>query len=137
VGCEIAFWILLLLGLVVRYPAGRPRLGAVVLACVPVGDLVRLVAPVLYLRAGGVPDAVTGLAAVYIGISLAFGPGLVRRMDARFAHRHGVGPPVPARPRHGRQRAAYEWAEFRKAALAFVIATLLLLGGVALVGGFD
>lgn len=137
VACEIAFWVLLLLGLAVRYPGRRPRLGAAILVGVPLVDLVLLVVTVLYLRAGGTPDLTTGLAAAYIGVSIAFGPGIIARMDARFAHRYRGGPPVPQTPRYGAERARYEWAELRRAALAFVIASLLLLGGVALVGGFD
>jgi hypothetical protein len=137
VGCEIAFWVLLLLGLVLRYPARRPGLGAAVLVCVPLVDAVLLVVTVLHLRAGAPPDDATGLAAAYIGASVAFGPGIVRRLDARFAHRHGGGPPAGKPPRYGAERAGYEWAEFRKAGLAFVIASVLLMGGVALVGGFD
>ena len=137
VGCEVAFWILLLLGLAVRYLARRPRLGAALLVCVPLVDLLLLVVTVLYLRSGGTPDVTTGLAAAYIGVSVAFGPGIIARMDARFAHHYGGGPPVQKPPRYGVERARYEWSELRKAALAFVIASLLLLGGVALVGGFD
>jgi hypothetical protein len=137
VGCEIAFWVLLVGGLAVRYLARRPRLGAAILVCVPLVDLLLLVVTVLHLRAGGTPDATTGLAAAYIGVSLAFGPSIIQRMDARFAHRYGNGPPAAKRPRYGAERAQYEWSELRKAALAFVIASVLLLGGVALVGGFD
>jgi hypothetical protein len=137
VACEVAFWVLLLLGLALRYPARRPRLGAAVLMCVPLVDVVLLVVTVLHLRAGGAPDATTGLAAAYIGASIAFGPGVVQRLDARFAHRHGNRPMAETPPKYGAARARHEWREFRKAALAFAIASLLLLGGVALVGGFD
>lgn len=135
--CEIAFWVLLLLGLAVRYLGRLPRLGAAILVGVPLVDLVLLVVTVLHLRAGSTPDATTGLAAAYIGVSIAFGPSIIARMDARFAHHYGGGPPAPKAPRYGAERARYEWAELRKAALAFAIASLLLLGGVALVGGFD
>jgi hypothetical protein len=137
VGCEIAFWVVLVLGLAVRYLGRRPRLGAAILVGVPLVDLVLLVVTVLHLRMGGTPDATTGLAAAYIGVSVAFGPSIIARMDARFAHRYGGGPPVQKPPRYGAERAQYEWSELRKAALTFVIASLLLLGGVALVGGFD
>jgi hypothetical protein len=137
VGCEIAFWILLLLGLAVRYLAQRRRLGAALLLCVPLVDLVLLVVTVLHLRAGGTPGATTGLAAAYLGVSVAFGPGIVARMDARLAHRWSAAPPAAKPPRYGAERARYEWAELRKAALAFAIASVLLLGGIALVGGFD
>jgi hypothetical protein len=135
IGCEIAFWVLLVLGLALRYRARRTRIGAAVLVCVPLIDLILLVVTVLHLRSGGTPEPASGLAAAYLGASVAFGPGIVRRMDARFGHRHGEGPPPARPPKHGDERARYEWSEFLKAALAFVVASLLLLGGVALVGG--
>jgi hypothetical protein len=137
VGCELAFWVLLVLGLAVRYLGRRRRLSAVILVSVPLVDLILLVITVLYLRSGGTPDSTTGLAAAYIGVSVAFGPSIIQRTDARFAHRFGDGPPAARPPRYGVERARYEWSELRKAALAFVIASLLLLGGIALVGGFD
>ena len=137
IGCEIAFWVLLLIGLAVRYLARRPRLGAAILVCVPLVDLLLLVVTVLHLRSGGDPDATTGLAAAYIGVSVAFGPSIIQRMDARFAYRYGEGPPPAKPPEYGAERARYEWSELRKAVLAFVVASLLLLGGVTLVGGFD
>lgn len=137
VGCEIGFWVLLLLGLAIRYLARRPRLGAAILVCVPLVDLLLLIVTVVHLRSGGGPDPTSGLAAAYIGASVAFGPGIVHRMDARFAHRYGGAPPAAGRPRYGAERARYEWQEFGKAALAFAIASVLLLAGVVLVGGFD
>src|SRR5438128_2624479 len=118
VACEIGFWILLVLGLAVRYLARRPRLGAAIQVCVPVVDFLLLVGTVVHLRWGGAPDFTTGLAAVYIGVSVAFGPSIIHRMDARFAHRFAHGPPPPKPPRYGMERAQYEWSEFRKALLA-------------------
>jgi len=137
IGCEIAFWVFLLLGLTVRYVARQRRLGAVILACVPVIDFVLLAATFLHLRGGATPDITDGLAAAYIGVSVAFGPSIIRRMDARFAHRFAGGPPAPRPPKYGKERTRYEWREFRKAALAWAISSALLLGGVALVGGVE
>lgn len=136
VGCEAAFWVALVLGLVVRYVLRWRRTGGVVLACVPLIDLVLLVATVLHLRGGATADVTDGLAAVYIGVSVAFGPGIVARMDARFAHRFGNAPPAPRPPRYGPERLRYEWQEFRKALLAWAVSCVLLLAGVALAGGF-
>jgi hypothetical protein len=134
VGCEIAFWVLLLAGLAVRYLARMPRLGALLLAFVPLIDLFLLGATVIHLRSGAVADVTDGLAAAYIGFSVAFGPGLVRRMDARFAYRFAQGP-KPSRPsKYGRGKASYEWREFRKALVAWAISCALLLGGLYLVG---
>ncbi len=45
-----------------------------------------------------------GLAAAYLGFSVAFGHGLIRRADERFAHRFAGGTAPAPRPRHGRVR---------------------------------
>lgn len=137
IGCEIAFWLFLLLGLAVRYLARQRTLGAIILACVPLIDLVLLVATFLHLRGGATPDITDGLAAAYIGVSIAFGPTIIRRMDARFAHRFADGPPAPRPPKYGKERTQYEWQEFRKAAVAWAISSALLAGGVALVGSIE
>jgi hypothetical protein len=73
IGAEIAFWLILLSGLVMRYVLRRPRLAMALLVATPFVDLLLLVATTIDLRRGGeaaLPDA---LAAVYIGVSVAGG----------------------------------------------------------------
>jgi hypothetical protein len=137
VGCEIAFWVFLLAGLAVRYLARMPRLSALLLAFVPLIDLFLLGATVIHLRSGAVADQTDGLAAAYIGFSVAFGPSLIRRMDARFAYRFAGGPRPPRPARYGREKASHEWREFRKALLAWGVSCALLLGGLFLVGDIE
>src|SRR5918999_5442410 len=112
VATEIAFWVVLAAGLVARYLLGRRRLGAILLAGVPLVDLVLLTATVIDLRGGATAEVGHGLAAAYIGFSVAFGHSVIRWADARFAHRFAGGPPPQRPPRHGRARARYEWREF-------------------------
>jgi hypothetical protein len=133
--CEIGFWVVLAAGLAARYLLRRRRLGAVLLAGVPLVDLALLVFTVIDLRSGGRAETVHGLAAVYLGTSIAFGPSLVRWADVRFAHRFAGGPaPAPA-PRGGSwARATKEWRDFGRACLAGAISAVLLLGAIALVG---
>lgn len=135
VGCEITFWVVLLLGLSARYVLGLRRLGGVLLLLLPVIDVVLLVAAYLHLRGGAAAGFTDGLAAVYLGFTVAFGPLLVSRMDARFAHRFAGGARPARPPKYGAGRTAYEWRLFGRAATAWAIACSLLLGGVALVGG--
>ena len=52
VATEIGFWVVLGAGLAARYLLGRRRLGAVLLASVPLVDLVLLIATVLDLSGG-------------------------------------------------------------------------------------
>jgi hypothetical protein len=137
VACEVAFWAVLGAGLVARYLLDRRRLGAILLACVPLVDLVLLVASVIDLAGGATADFKHGLAAAYIGFSVAFGHSAIRWADQRFAHRFAGGPPPWRPPRGGRERAHYEWREFGKASLAWAVSCVLLLAAIAIVGDAD
>ncbi|MEU6752248.1 hypothetical protein ABZ914_39035 [Spirillospora sp. NPDC046719] len=132
--CEIGFWVVLAAGLVARYPLRMRRTGAALLLGVPLVDLVLLAATVADLRGGATAGFAHGLAAAYLGYSVAFGHGMVRWADERFAHRFAGGPPPRRKPRYGRARARYEWVEFGKAAVATGIGCALLLAMIALVG---
>ncbi len=134
IACEVGFWVFLLSGLVARYPLRRPRLGAALLVCAPLVDLVLLAATVLDLRAGATASFAHGLAAAYLGFSVAFGHGLIRSMDARFAHRFDGAPKPAGPPRYGMARARHEWQVWRKALLAWAVACGLLLTAVVAVG---
>src|SRR5919107_2656788 len=122
VACEIGFWVVLGAGLVARYLLGRRRLGGVLLALVPFVDLILLVATVIDLSGGATAGFTHGLAAAYLGVSVAFGPSMVRWADERFAHRFAGGPPPWRPPRGGRARTRYEWREWGLAVLAWAVA---------------
>lgn len=94
IACEIGFWVFVVLGLATRYALGRRRLGAVLLAAAPVVDLVLLIAVVINLQGGATASFSHGLAALYLGISIAYGHTMIKWADARFAHRfaHGSAP---------------------------------------------
>ena len=135
VACEVGFWVVLALGLGARYLLRWRRTGAVLLAAVPVVDLALLAFTVVDLRRGGEPGTAHGLAAVYLGFSVAFGHSLVRWADVRVAHRWAGGPPPQPKPAGGTAaRARKEWQDFGRAAAAVAISSVLLLGAAALVG---
>lgn len=135
VACEVGFWVVLLAGLAARYLLRRPRLGAALLVCVPLVDLVLLVASAMDLRyGGGEADLAHGLAAIYLGVSVAWGHSMVRWADARFAHRFAGGPPPERPPRTGPEHARRERRQWGRHLLAWAVCCALLLGGVALVG---
>lgn len=137
IGCEIAFWVVLAAGLVARYPLRRPRLGGALLLCVPLVDLALLVATVIDLRRGATADFTHGLAAAYLGFSVAFGHSMVRWADQRFAHRFAGGPPPVRPPRYGWARTRYEWREWAKALLGWAIACGLLGAAILWVDDAD
>jgi hypothetical protein len=133
--CEVGFWVLLAAGLLARYLLHRPRLGGVLLVCVPLVDLALLAFTVVDLSAGATAQFAHGLAAVYLGFSVAFGHSMVRWADVRAAHRFAGGPPPVPKPAAGTwPRARREWREFARATSATGLSAGLLLAAIAWVG---
>ncbi|WEH35940.1 hypothetical protein PZB75_22850 [Streptomyces sp. AM 4-1-1] len=135
VSCEIAFWVLLALGLTLRYPARRPRLGAAVLLCEPLLEAVLLVVTAVDLKNGAQPDWKHGLAAVYIGFTVGLGHSTVKWVDVRVAHRFADGPPPVRPPRYGAARAVHEWRVAGRWTAAAMTAIVLLQAAAWYVGG--
>jgi hypothetical protein len=135
VACEIGLWVLLGAGLAARYLLRLRGLSTVLLASVPLLDVVLVVAVALDLGRGEPAGTVHGLAGIYLGFSVAFGPAVVRWADVRFAHRFAGGPPPVPVPRHGPQRRAHLWREWRRVVVAAAIASVTLLGLAVLPGG--
>jgi 2TM domain len=126
IACEVGFWVLLLGGLAARYLLRAKRLSTALLISVPLVDVVLLAVSVLDLRRGGEASLAHGLAAVYIGVSLAFGHQMVRWADERFAHRFAGGPEPVRPPRAGRAHAARERQQWGRHLLAYVTAAVVL-----------
>ncbi|MFF4079731.1 hypothetical protein ACFYZN_10015 [Streptomyces sp. NPDC001777] len=133
--CEVAFWVLLAAGLALRYLAKKPRLGAAVLLCEPLLEVVLLVVTAIDLKNGAVPDWKHGLAAVYIGFTVGLGHSTIRWVDARVAHRFAGGPPPVKPPKYGMARAAHEWRVAARWTVAAVTALALLQLAIWYVGG--
>ncbi|MFD8143519.1 hypothetical protein [Streptomyces sp. NPDC059708] len=131
--CEIGFWVLLAGGLALRYLAGMPRLGAAVLLCEPLLELVLLVVSFVDLGNGGEPSWRHGLAAVYIGYTVGYGHYTVRWLDGHAAHRFAGGPKPPG-TRYGRARAVHEWKLWVRTLAAVAVAVGLLQAGIWYVG---
>jgi hypothetical protein len=132
---EIGFWVFIAAGLAVRYVLRARRASAVVLAVVPLVDVVVLVATAIDLAGGAKANFTHGLAAVYLGFSVVFGPGMVRWADERFAHRFAGGPPPPKR--QGSEKARHEWREWVKCLLACGLAAVVLLAAIFAIGEPD
>lgn len=124
VACEIGFWVAVVAGLAARYLFRAPRLGVILLALAPALDLVLLVATAVHLRSGADATVAHGLAAAYIGFSLAYGHRMIAWADVRFAHRFAGGP-APVRL-DGWVYARACWADVLRTILASGIAAGIL-----------
>lgn len=131
IACEIGFWVFVVLGLVARYVLRRRRTGTVLLAMTPVVDLVLLTAVLINLQAGGTASFLHGLAALYLGVSVAYGHKMVKWADERFAHRFAHGP-APVR-RYGEEYTKESWKDAVRTGVAVSIAAGILWLLIALV----
>lgn len=137
VAAEVAFWLLLLSGLASRYLLGRPGLGMALLLATPLVDLALLVGTTVDLRRGGEAALPHALAAIYIGVSVAWGSRIVRWADVRFAHRFDGGPAPERPPRTGRAHAALQRREWARHLVAWATGTTLMGIGVLVVADLD
>jgi hypothetical protein len=103
--------------------------------CSPATPL--LAATTIDLRRGGEPALPHALAAVYTGVSVAWGQRIVSWADVRFAHRFAGGPPPERPPRTGRRHAARQRREWLRHLTAWATGTTLLGIGVLVAGDLD
>ncbi|PTK89231.1 hypothetical protein [Staphylococcus gallinarum] len=84
--CEIAFWVVIILGLVTRYILKQQKLGLFFFALTPIVDLILLITTVVDLMNGAIAEMPHAIAAVYISMSLVFGKSMVNWADDRFRY---------------------------------------------------
>lgn len=126
--CEVAFWIFIAAGLTFRYLLKAPKTGLLLLGCTPLIDLILLAATAADLHNGAKAGFAHGLAAVYIGVSIAFGRRMIRWADIRFAHRFGGGPAPTKKPRYGKAHAREELQAWLLHLFAWAVGCALLYG---------
>ncbi|MFF2850603.1 hypothetical protein ACFVT5_30375 [Streptomyces sp. NPDC058001] len=132
--CEVGFWVLLAAGLLLRYGLRMPRTSVAVLLCEPVLEVVLLVVSAIDLKNGAEPDWKHGLAALYIGYTVAYGHYTIQWIDGHVRHRFAGGPPPKKPPRYGMARARFEGRLWLRTVLAAAVACLLLQLAVWYVG---
>ena len=125
IGCEIGFWILLFSGLFARYGLRWKMTSSVLLLCLPLIDVVLLAATVLDLQRGASASFAHGLAAAYIGFTVAFGGVTIQWADRHFAFRFAGGAKPRMAPTHGFELLIYEAKLWIRCLLAAVITVVL------------
>ena len=133
IGCEVAFWLVLLLSLAVRYLLRRETISRLLLLSLPIVDVLLLVFTALDLRAGATATFAHGLAAAYVGFTIAFGSIAVQWADAHFAHCFASGPAPPKAPSSGWAGVQFELKLWLRCVVACVILVLLIDALIAIV----
>lgn len=126
VACEIGFWLILLLALSVRYLLRRDAWSRALLLGLPLIDLLLLVFTATDLRRGAPATFAHGLAAAYLGFTVAFGGMAVKWADQQFAHRFAAGPAPTAAPARGWALVRYDLQLWGRCVLACLITVLLV-----------
>ena len=126
VGCEVAFWLLLLLSLAVRYVYRREVLSRRLMLSLPLVDVLLLVFTALDLRSGTTATFAHGLAAAYVGFTVAFGSVAVGWADAHFFHRFAGGPTPRKAPASGWEGVRFELKLWLRCILACAITVVLI-----------
>jgi hypothetical protein len=134
VACEVGFWVILLLALAVRYLVRKEPLSRLLLLCLPLLDVLLLVFTAMDLRRGATATFAHGLAAAYVGFTVAFGGMAVKWADAHFAHRFAAGPAPRKAPSHGWEVVRYDLNLWVRCIVACVITMVLVEALVQFIG---
>ena len=134
VACEIGFWLVLLLGLACRYLLRRERLSRALLLGLPLIDVLLLMFTAIDLRQGATATFAHGLAAAYVGFTVAFGAIAVSWADVHFAHRFAAGPAPSRPPSRGWPAVRYEFRLWVRCIIASIITMILIEALILLVG---
>ncbi|MFD2212577.1 hypothetical protein [Metabacillus endolithicus] len=126
IACEVSFWIVILLGLTARYLLQFQKLGFILLASTPIIDLLLIIITSIDLYRGASATLAHGIAAVYIGVSLAYGKSMINWMDEKFQFyimKKSSAKPVK---RYGIPFARHYGKGFIKHVVAFIIGVAIL-----------
>ncbi len=125
VACEVAVWIFIAAGLATRYIFKRKKLGLLFLALTPVVDLALLIMAGIDLAGGAAATMAHALAAVYIGVSIAFGKSMIQWADEKFLYYVMKQGEKPAK-KHGIGYAKHQLAGWSRHLMAYLIGLSIL-----------
>lgn len=86
VASEVGFWMAIVLGLIIRYFFRLPKLGLFFLSLSPLIDFILLIATGYDLLNGTTATTAHGIAAVYIGVSIAYGKNMIAWADQKYQY---------------------------------------------------
>lgn len=133
IGCEVSFWLMLVLALASRYLLQQKKLSHILLLTLPGLDLALLFFTAIDLGSGTPASFAHGLAAAYVGFTVAFGSIAVSWADQRFAHKFANAPAPSKPPKHGWPALRYELLLWLRCLVAVAITLVLLIGLIVFV----
>ena len=85
IAAEVAFWLCLVAGCLLRYVFNLRKLGLILMAATPIIDLLLLVFFYVSLSQGGTAQFMHGFAAFYIAFSVVFGKDIIQFVDQKVS----------------------------------------------------
>lgn len=125
IACEVGFWIVIIAGLFIRYFLKKKTLGLIFLAMTPIIDILLLVATTIDLMRGATATSIHGIAAIYIGISIAYGKSMIAWADQKFKF-HIMKDGTKPLKKYGYDHAKQEAKGAFRHVLAFIIGATFL-----------
>ena len=132
-----SYFVILMLALAVRYLLRKEQLSRALLLCLPLIDVLLLVFTAIDLRRGATATFAHGLAAAYVGFTVAFGGMAVKWADAHFAHRFAAGPVPLKAPSLGWEAVRYDFNLWGRCIVACVITMTLVEALVQFIGNSE
>ncbi|TKI70554.1 hypothetical protein FC756_07840 [Lysinibacillus mangiferihumi] len=133
IAAEIAFWIVILIALVCRYRFNKPKLSIFFFALTPVIDLLLILLTALDLKAGTPASASHGIAAIYIGVSIAYGKTMITWADEKF-QQWFLKITIEKQRLTGLAKGIHEVKMLGLHVLAYIISTSLLYAMIVFIG---
>ncbi|WP_042142318.1 hypothetical protein [Paucisalibacillus sp. EB02] len=137
IACEIGFWVFVIAGLFSRYILKNKQLSNVLLICTPIVDIVLLIVTFIDLKNGAVASTIHGIAAIYIGVSIAFGHQMIAWADKQFSYYFAGGEKPVGGKKYGAEHAKLERVGWFRHFLAWVMGSLTLIGIIILIDNTD
>jgi len=131
--CEVLFWVFILSGLIVRYLAKKEKIGLLLLAMTPIVDVALLFLTGIDLYRGATATAAHGVAAIYIGVSIAYGKSMISWADTNFRYYILKSGEKPVK-KTGMAFAKQQMGNWVRHLFAYVLGVGLLLGLTLWVG---
>ncbi|MYL50765.1 hypothetical protein GLV98_14820 [Halobacillus litoralis] len=133
VASEIGFWVVIIAGLGTRYIFKKKKTGLLLLALTPLIDLILLVTTSVHLWNGAEATIAHAVAAVYIGVSVAFGKSMIEWADVRFQYYITKEGPRPKKF-SGIPHAKHYFKSWLQHVLAYLIGAIFLVSLIFLIG---
>ncbi|KGR79395.1 hypothetical protein [Ureibacillus manganicus] len=122
---EVAFWIAIVIGLIFRYVLKLEKLSLFFFLLTPLIDLALVLLTTVDLQSGTTATTAHGIAAIYIGVSLAYGKSMIAWADEKFQVWF-LKKPSTKRTLLGREKGIYELKMWARHVIAYILGSVLL-----------